>query len=205
MNAIANSGGITTAARTARIAAVDDQLGSHELNPARGIKRSFNAVPENAELPPDTVGVYSAALRTLIEVPTEPRPITLFDVAKRAIKPNLIIEVPARSAIERQLRTQPPDSVASGRAVIDVGATDEDGNLESPSAGKVVLSVPSPETLVREADEVRRVIAHGAPGTEPLVVVVEAADELRDEELVPVLNAAAHAERPVILRVIRPA
>jgi len=32
--------------------------------------------------------------------------------------------------------------------------------------------------------------------------VVEAAEELRDEELAPVLEASSHTERPVILRII---
>ena len=67
----------------------------------------------------------------------------------------------------------------------------------------MVLSVPSPEALGREAGEVRRVIAGAQKGVEPLVVVVEAAEELRDDELAAVLEAAGHASRPVILRVLR--
>ena len=65
--------------------------------------------------------------------------------------------------------------------------------------------MPSPEALGREADEVRRVIAEAGTGVEPLVIVVEAAKELRDEELAPALAASAHAARPVILRVVRDA
>ena len=57
----------------------------------------------------------------------------------------------------------------------------------------------------REGDEVRRVIAGAGTGVEPLVVVIEAAEELRDEELAPALAATAHTSRPVILRVIRDA
>jgi hypothetical protein len=81
--------------------------------------------------------------------------------------------------------------------------TDTEGNLEPPPGGEVVLSVPSPEALIREQDEVCRVISHAGTGVEPLVVVVEAAEELRDEELAAVLGAAEHGSRPVILRVIR--
>ena len=66
-----------------------------------------------------------------------------------------------------------------------------------------VLSVPSPETLAREAAEVRRAIAQAGTGVEPLVVVVEAADELRDDELAAVLEAAGHTSRRVIMRVMR--
>ena len=40
-------------------------------------------------------------------------------------------------------------------------------------------------------------------GVEPLVIVVEAADELREEELAAVVDAAGHASRPAILRVMR--
>ncbi len=35
------------------------------------------------------------------------------------------------------------------------------------------------------------------------MIVIEAAEELRDEELAPVLAASAHTTRPVILRIVR--
>jgi hypothetical protein len=111
--------------------------------------------------------------------------------------------VPRGGAVERQLRTQPPASVAGDEVVLETGATDTEGNLRPLAAGEVVLSVPSPEALAREADEVRRVIAHAGTGDEPLVLVVEAAEELREEELAPVLEAARHTSRAVILRIIR--
>jgi hypothetical protein len=62
--------------------------------------------------------------------------------------------------------------------------------------------VPSPEALPREADEVHRVIAQAGTGVEPLVVVVEAAEQLRQDELAAVLDAAGHTSRAVILRII---
>ncbi len=114
--------------------------------------------------------------------------------------PSLIIQVPRGSALERQLGEAPP---SGGEIVVETGATDAEGNLEALSGGEVVLSVPSPEGLAREAGEVRRVIAQAGTGTAPLVVVIEAAEELRDDELAPVLEATAHTSRAVILRVIR--
>jgi hypothetical protein len=122
-----------------------------------------------------------------------------------AYQPRLIIQVPRGGAVDRQLSTQAPQSVANGEAVVDVGPTDDQGALEPAAAGEVVLSVPSPEALAREADEVRRVIAQAGTGVEPLVVVVEAAEELRDDELAAILEAAGHTSRPVILRIIRDA
>lgn len=115
----------------------------------------------------------------------------------------VVLQVAAGSEVSVQLAAAPPPSITSGRVVIEHGESDDEGNLEPPDVGEVVLSVPSPEALAREADEVRRVIAHAGTGDEPLVVVVEAAEELRDEELAPVLDAAPHAERPVIVRIIR--
>ena len=117
----------------------------------------------------------------------------------------LIVQVARGSAVERQLTTSPPESLARGELVVETGYTTADGHLEPSDVGTVVLSVPSPESLAREADEVRQVIAHAGAGVEPLVVVVEAAEELRDDELVAVVEAATHAPRPVILRVMRDA
>jgi hypothetical protein len=120
-----------------------------------------------------------------------------------ADQPRLIIQFPRDGAVDRQFGAGEPPSVASGEVVAEAGPTDAEGNLEAPAAGQVVLSVPSPESLAREADEVRRVIAHAGTGVEPLVVVVEAAEELREDELAVVVEAAGHTPRAVILRVIR--
>ena len=120
-----------------------------------------------------------------------------------ANEPKLIIEVPRGGAVERQLSERPLESLASGAVIVEPGPTDAEGNLESPAAGQVVLSVPSPEALRREAAEVRRVIEGAGTGVEPLLVVVEAAEELRDDELAAVLDAADHAPRAVILRIVR--
>ena len=66
-----------------------------------------------------------------------------------------------------------------------------------------MLSVPSPETLARELDEVQRVIARADAGAEPLVVVVEAAEELRDDELAVLVEATRRTSHQVILRIMR--
>jgi hypothetical protein len=122
-----------------------------------------------------------------------------------AVEPSLIIQVPRDSAVERQLQAQALPSIAGGEVVVEVGPTDADGRLEAISAGELVLSLPSPEALKREADEVRRVIAHAGTGVEPLVVVVEAAEELREDELAALLAATSHTSRAVILRIVGPA
>src|SRR5919198_6548921 len=103
----------------------------------------------------------------------------------------LIIQVPRGSAVARQLAEQPP--------IGDVVVV----HADAPAAGEVVLSVPSPEALPLEADDVRVVIDRAGTGVEPLVVEVEAAEELRPDELGPVVEAASRSKRPVILRVIR--
>jgi hypothetical protein len=115
----------------------------------------------------------------------------------------LIIQVPAGSPVARQLRAQPPAGSRAGAIVVEALEPDAEGNLDPPPAGEVVLSVPSPESLSREPDEVREIVSHAGAGTEPLVLVIEVAEELRDEELAAVLDAASRAPRPVILRVIR--
>jgi hypothetical protein len=115
----------------------------------------------------------------------------------------LIIQLARGSAVERQFEQDRPASVAGGAVVVDIRPADANGRLEPPDAGQVVLSVPSPETLTREPDEVRRVIDGAGAGVEPLVVVVEAADELRDDQLAVLLAAAEHTSHSVVLRVMR--
>jgi hypothetical protein len=116
-------------------------------------------------------------------------------------EPSLIIQIPAGGALDQQLGADPPPSLAS--AAVERGPTDEQGVLEPPIAGQVVLAVPSPEALRRDADTVARLIDDAGTGTEPIVVVVEVAEELREEELAVVVAAAERAHRPVILRIIR--
>jgi hypothetical protein len=117
--------------------------------------------------------------------------------------PKLILQIPAGGAVDRGLRENPPPSLAGGGVVVERGPTDEQGVLEPPTAGQVVLSVPSPEALRREAGTVDEVIDRAGTSAEPIVIVVEAAEELREEELAAVIAAADRAPRPVILRVIR--
>jgi hypothetical protein len=114
----------------------------------------------------------------------------------------LIIQLARGGAVLRQLERDRPPGVAGGDVVLDPRPPDANGRLVPSDAGQVVLSVPSPETLTREPDEVRRVIDGAGDGAEPLVVVVEAAEELRDDELAVVLDAADRARRPVVLRVM---
>ena len=115
-----------------------------------------------------------------------------------ASDPRLILQIPSGGPLDDQLTEDPPAGV-----VIERGLTDEDGVLDPPVAGQVVLSVPSPEALRRQADEVRRVIDGAGTSPEPIVVVIEAAELLREDELEVVAAAADRAPRPVILRVIR--
>lgn len=132
----------------------------------------------------------------------EPRSVPCQSVAE---DPRLIIQIPADGAVDRQFQTAPPPSLAGPDVVVERGPTDEVGVLEPPVAGQVVLSVPSPEALRRDADGVRQVIDQAGTSTEPIVLVIDAAEELREEEVAVVRAAADRAARPVILRVIRSA
>jgi hypothetical protein len=112
----------------------------------------------------------------------------------------LIVQIPQDGAVDRALRAEPLTRLA-GAIILERLPADAQGRLDAPSAGHVVLTLPSPEGL-REAEEVRRVIGQHQTGDQPLVVVIEAADELREDELEVLVAAASHASLPVILRVI---
>jgi hypothetical protein len=113
----------------------------------------------------------------------------------------LIIQLPAGSAIDRQLELDPPPSVASGRVVVERLSADADGTITPPEAGQVVLSFLSPEALRREADQVRREIRPD-DGSEPPVVVIEVAEYLREDELAALVQAAEDTGRTVILCIL---
>lgn len=115
----------------------------------------------------------------------------------------LIIQVPNGSRVELQLAADPPTAISQRGVLVEIGPTDAEGALESEVGGEIVLAVPAPEALGRDPGAVHRVLAEAGTGTDPLVVVIEAADELTDADLGLVLEAARRAPRPVILRVIR--
>ena len=118
-----------------------------------------------------------------------------------ANEPSVIVQLPHDSAIDHELHAYPPPSVASGRVVLDHVLPGADGRLEPPEAGEIVMSVPSPEGL-RQPSEVRDVIEQAPDKHKPLMIIVEAAEELREEELAVVVDAAERAHRRVIIRLM---
>ncbi len=114
----------------------------------------------------------------------------------------VIVQLPRGSTVDQYLRTYPPPSVASGRVVLDQLAAEPDGRLGPTETGEVVMSVLSPEALTRDQQQVQDVIRHAAAGAGPLVIIVQAAEELREDELAVVLDAAARARRDVVVRVM---
>jgi hypothetical protein len=115
--------------------------------------------------------------------------------------PSVIVQLPRDSAIDHELHAYPLPSVASGQVVLDHVLPGADGRLEPPEASEIVLSVPSPEGL-RQPSEVRDVIEQAPDKRKPLMIIVEAAEELREEELAVVVDAAERAQRVVIIRIM---
>ena len=118
-----------------------------------------------------------------------------------ANEPRVIVQLPRDSAIDHELRAYPLPSVARGQAVLDHVRPGADGRLEPPEASEIVMSVPSPEGL-RQPSEVRDVIEQAPDKRKPLMIIVEAAEELREEELAVVVDAAERARRLVIIRIM---
>jgi hypothetical protein len=114
----------------------------------------------------------------------------------------VIIQLPRGSSVDMHLREEPPASLADGRVVLEHLPAGEDGKLLPPAAGEIVLTVPSPEALQRGPYEILSVITDAAEDGGPLVVLVEGAEFLRDDEIGAVLDAAAATKRVVILRIL---
>jgi hypothetical protein len=113
----------------------------------------------------------------------------------------VIVELARDGAVDRYLRAEPPPSLASDQVVLDRIEVDPPGDIGPPEVGEVVLSVLSPEGL-RDAQGVRDAVAQTEVSDEPLTIVVEAAEELREDELAVVLDAARRADRQVVLRIM---
>jgi hypothetical protein len=114
----------------------------------------------------------------------------------------LIIQVPRGGAVDRNWREDEPPSIASSRVIVERVEPGADGGLEPPEAGEIVMSVPSPETLRREPEQVQDAVGTAAPGEQALVILVEGAEYLREDELAVALDAANRSHRLVILRVM---
>src|SRR3954469_2432768 len=114
----------------------------------------------------------------------------------------LTVQMPIDGAVHRRLRADPPASVARGEVALDAAPATDDGRLEPPDVVVVVASYPSPESLRRDPEDLGRAIGQAGEGAEPLVVALEAAAPLGDEELEPLLRAAGKTDRGVILRIM---
>jgi hypothetical protein len=113
----------------------------------------------------------------------------------------VIVELTRDSEVDRNVRADLPPSIKSGRVALDHIEADDLGRLSPPPAGEVVLTVLSPEALRRDPQVVRDAIAQ-ADFDQPPVIVVEAAEYLREDEIAAVLDAADRADRTVILRLV---
>lgn len=114
----------------------------------------------------------------------------------------VIVQLAPGSEVDRQLAADPPPSLASGAVVLEHEEPGPDGRLGPPDGGEVVLSVLSPEALTREPREVDAAVRRPADPHQPPVIIVEAAEELREEELAVVASAAGREDRVAILRII---
>jgi len=121
--------------------------------------------------------------------------------AQELPEPALIVQMPRDGQLDRFFRAHPSAVVTSGQVLLEHLPAGPGGRLEPPEAGEVVLSVLSPEAL-RQPDEVRQAFSAAPAGPAPLVILVGAAQELRQEELRVVLAAVTGVPQPVILRVL---
>jgi hypothetical protein len=115
----------------------------------------------------------------------------------------LIIQLPRGSSVDVHVREEPPAALTDGRVVLEHLTAAADGKLPPPAAGEIVLTVPSHEALRREPGEILNVVTDAAEDGDPLIVLVEGAEYLRDDEIDAVLEAAAATKRVLIMRIIQ--
>ena len=118
-----------------------------------------------------------------------------------ANEPSVIVQLPRDGAADRELHAYPPPSVASGQVVLEHVRAGAGGRLEPPEDSEIIMSVLSPEAL-RQPSEVGDAIEQAPEKRRPLMIIVEAAEELREEELAAVVGAAERARRLVIIRIM---
>jgi hypothetical protein len=114
----------------------------------------------------------------------------------------LIIQVPEGGRLEERLREELA-GVPSAEVTIAPLRPVSPGRIDPPEAARPVFSTASPEGLVTAGDELVRAVRAARGGVAPLAVVVEGAEELRSDQLAAALEAAAQAERDVILVLMR--
>jgi hypothetical protein len=114
----------------------------------------------------------------------------------------VIIQLPRDSSIDAHLRSEPPASLTDRRIVLEHLTAGPDGRLTPPETGEVLLTVPSPEGLRRHADELLELATDAEEDGGPLVVVVEGAEYLRDNEIAAALDAAAASKRVLIVCIL---
>lgn len=112
----------------------------------------------------------------------------------------LLLQVPRGGGVERQFRSEPP--AGADAVALDPVDASASGRIEPPAPGRLVFSVLAPEELPRERNALREAVRSAGRGDEPLVIAVDVASELQPDELAAALDAAEHAERPVILAVL---
>jgi hypothetical protein len=114
----------------------------------------------------------------------------------------LIVQLLRDGAVDRNWRDDTPPSVASNEVIVERLPAAANRTLDPPEAGEIVLSVLSPEAFTAEPDEVEAAVGGAAAGEQALVIIVEAGEYLREDELAVVLDAAKRSHRLVIVRVM---
>ena len=115
---------------------------------------------------------------------------------------SVIVQVPEGGRLERELRNGLLGEGARDTVLAPVRPVSP-GRLDPPDAANTVFSTSSPEGLVREREELARAVAAERSSARPVAILVEGAEELREDELAAVREAADHAHSDVILVLLR--
>jgi hypothetical protein len=122
-------------------------------------------------------------------------------------RPYVVIRVYDGGRIAKQLREDPPSAIKEGQVAVEPVRDEDDndgsaGQVVPPGTGGGAFVIRTLDALMAQRIEVREKVADAGGRGEPFHITVESADEIRNEHVEMLLEAAENVGQVVIIRVL---